>query len=406
VLPGLAHSFRQQKRTQRSLVTLGGTRSYCAPHTNGRCSRRQKKGGRTVVVGPCKRVQHLPFHKRRLAMAGKMRFPTPLAVRRVPKNCASRAEKRLPGGHKAAGVTTRSASIHGSAELPCLGRCRRLPAWRRHILSATHRTHAPSITVAPPPSLCSGSQADLYASSTRCSPVRFGCHRRQSPGSPACATRIDLAHRQTGSDAAPARWALQSGGSPTRFVGGVRPRLCHTLCPVMSAANARMLHSCIERLWSHRRHHAAWRARRGGAATCLHATGVSVPANIQYFYKFGPPFAPINGCHPGLKRNVFRQPYRSFANNSSRHVDAIAWPSGGGALGDASIPGTPAGCIAASAHGGTYSHVDMAWGTWGGERGAAAATAAAAARRRRAMPTAGAVTPRRSAPAHGGRGGR
>ena len=79
---------------------------------------------------------------------------------------------------------------------------------------------------------------------------------------------------------------------------------------------------------------------------------------------------------------------------------------GGGALGDASTPGTPAGSIAASAHGGTYSHVAVAGGTWGGERGAAASTAAAAARRRRATPTGGAVTPPRSAPAYGGRGGR
>jgi len=35
---------------------------------------------------------------------------------------------------------------------------------------------------------------------------------------------------------------------------------------------------------------------------------------------------------------------------------------GGGALGDASTPGTPAGSIAASAHGGTYSHVAVAGG--------------------------------------------
>jgi len=35
---------------------------------------------------------------------------------------------------------------------------------------------------------------------------------------------------------------------------------------------------------------------------------------------------------------------------------------GGGALGEASTPGTPAGSIAASAHGGTYSHVAMAAG--------------------------------------------
>jgi len=79
---------------------------------------------------------------------------------------------------------------------------------------------------------------------------------------------------------------------------------------------------------------------------------------------------------------------------------------GGGALGDASTLGAPAGSIAASAHGGTYSHVAVAGIWWGRERGSAAATAAVAARRRRATPKGGAVTPPRSAPAHGERGGR
>jgi len=65
---------------------------------------------------------------------------------------------------------------------------------------------------------------------------------------------------------------------------------------------------------------------------------------------------------------------------------------GGGALGDASTPGTPAGSIAASAHGGTYSHAAVVGRMWGGERGAADATAAASARRRRATPTGEAVT--------------
>jgi len=37
------------------------------------------------------------------------------------------------------------------------------------------------------------------------------------------------------------------------------------------------------------------------------------------------------------------------------------------ALGDASTPGAPAVSIAASVHGGTYSHVAVAGGTWGGE---------------------------------------
>jgi len=79
---------------------------------------------------------------------------------------------------------------------------------------------------------------------------------------------------------------------------------------------------------------------------------------------------------------------------------------GGGALGDASTQGTPAGSMAASAHVGTYSHVAVVGGAWGGERGVASATAAAAARRRRATPAERTVTPPRSAPAHGGRGGR
>jgi len=79
---------------------------------------------------------------------------------------------------------------------------------------------------------------------------------------------------------------------------------------------------------------------------------------------------------------------------------------GGGALGDASIPGTPAGSMASSTHGGTCSHVAVAGGAWGGERGGAAATAAAAALWRGATPTGGAVTPPRSAPARSGRGGR
>jgi len=51
------------------------------------------------------------------------------------------------------GVAMRSASIRGSVDLawlPGLGRCRRLPAWRRHILSATHPAHALSASVAPP----------------------------------------------------------------------------------------------------------------------------------------------------------------------------------------------------------------------------------------------------------------
>jgi len=60
---------------------------------------------------------------------------------------------------------------------------------------------------------------------------------------------------------------------------------------------------------------------------------------------------------------------------------------GGSALGDASTPDTPAGSMAASTPGGTYSHVTVAGGAWGGEMGAVAATAAAAARRRRCAGT-------------------
>jgi len=61
---------------------------------------------------------------------------------------------------------------------------------------------------------------------------------------------------------------------------------------------------------------------------------------------------------------------------------------------------------AASAHGGTYSHVAVAGGARGEERGAAAATTAAALRRRRATPTRGSITRPRSAPAHDRRGSR
>jgi len=62
--------------------------------------------------------------------------------------------------------------------------------------------------------------------------------------------------------------------------------------------------------------------------------------------------------------------------------------------------------MAASTHGGTYSHVAVAGGAWGGERGAAATAAAAVARWRGAMPAGGAVTPPRSAPARGRHGAR
>jgi len=79
---------------------------------------------------------------------------------------------------------------------------------------------------------------------------------------------------------------------------------------------------------------------------------------------------------------------------------------GVGALDDALTLGTPAGSMAASAHGGTYSHVAVLRGASGGERGAASATAAEAARRRRAAPTGEVLTPPRSTPTHGGQGGR
>jgi len=79
---------------------------------------------------------------------------------------------------------------------------------------------------------------------------------------------------------------------------------------------------------------------------------------------------------------------------------------GGDARGDALTPGAPAVSMAASAHRVTHSHVSVAGGAWGRERGAAAATAAAAARRYGATPTGGAVTRPRSAPAHGRRSDR
>jgi len=92
--------------------------------------------------------------------------------------------------------------------------------------------------------------------------------------------------------------------------------------------------------------------------------------------------------------------------SNSRHCVQYSDLQGRGALGDASTPGRPADSIATSAHEGTYSHAAVAGRMWGGGRGAAVSTAAAAARRRRATPTEGAVTPPRSAPAHGGQGSR
>jgi len=90
----------------------------------------------------------------------------------------------------------------------------------------------------------------------------------------------------------------------------------------------------------------------------------------------------------------------------SRHLRAIPWPSGRWRARRRIDTGRPAGSMAASTHGGTCSHVAVAGGAWGGERGAAAAAAAAVARRRGATPTGGAVTPPRSAPARGRDGAR
>jgi len=113
----------------------------------------------------------------------------------------------------------------------------------------------------------------------------------------------------------------------------------------------------------------------------------------------------------GYKKEVkgFKSYWARFLSILSLIPDTcVQYPGleGGGGLGNASTQGTPAGSIAASAHGGTYSHVDVAGGTWGRKRGAAAAHAATAARRRRATPKGGAVTPPHGAPAHDGRGGR
>jgi len=58
----------------------------------------------------------------------------------------------------------------------------------------------------------------------------------------------------------------------------------HTPCPAMPAE----MNECSnQRRWSHRHHHATWRARRGGAshvsARNWKQRGVSVPANINTF---------------------------------------------------------------------------------------------------------------------------
>ena len=65
-----------------------------------------------------------------------------------------------------------------------------------------------------------------------------------------------------------------------------------------------------------------------------------------------------------------------------RHVLECSWPQGGGALGGASTPGTPAGSMAASAHGGTYSHVAVVGGRGGGETHICARRAAQRAQNR------------------------
>jgi len=88
---------------------------------------------------------------------------------------------------------------------------------------------------------------------------------------------------------------------------------------------------------------------------------------------------------------------------NSRHLRAIPWPSGRWRARRRIDTGKPAGSMPASTHGGTCSHVAVAGGVWGGERGAAAA---AVARRRAATPTGGAVIPPRSAPARGRDGAR
>ena len=88
-------------------------------------------------------------------------------------------------------------------------------------------------------------------------------------------------------------------------------------------------------------------------------------------------------------------------NDNSRHLRALPWPTGRWRARRRIDTGKPAGSMAASTHGGTRSHVAVAGGVWGGERGAAASAVAAVARRRGATPTVGAVTPPRSAPARG-----
>ena len=65
-----------------------------------------------------------------------------------------------------------------------------------------------------------------------------------------------------------------------------------------------------------------------------------------------------------------------IARTTQRQTDSIPgtcvqYPGlqGGGALSDASTPGTPAGSMAASTHGGTYSHVAVAGGGVGRGKG-------------------------------------
>jgi len=83
--------------------------------------------------------------------------------------------------------------------------------------------------------------------------------------------------------------------------------------------------------------------------------------NLAHVHVFGSNAA----NEPVLARNSFVRGI-PLSGSSGLKVPGtcVQYPGlqGGGALGDASTPGTPAGSIAANAHGGTYSHVAVAGG--------------------------------------------
>jgi len=174
------------------------------------------------------------------------------------------------------------------------------------------------------------------------------------------------------------------GGTPRQFTTSSSPpfKACKRPC------TGRARRTLISILSITQLRQAPRSRKRGGKGALLSA----LPQDADQGVHVSGPRAFLSRClADGWKYNLIR---------SSIPGTCVQYPGvqGDGALSDAPTSGTQADSIAASAHGGTYSHVSVAGETWGGEKGAAAGNAAAEARRRRATPTGGAFTLPRSAP--------